>query len=182
MVHVGEVRCLRVVLRNRGTYTMAIRIDTGGAASDRLKVKFSEQPLSAGVPRVMDVEASFDRPGEYHGEIRIFTRTRAEEEQHVNSIPFYALVPGEDPAARFPSARSERLQYSVKNLPMAHQPGQAASLRLGSVVPSTRSPFSRVEADEQQTQGQKQGQAIESSEVDQPLLTDNTQGLDTTIV
>ena len=76
MVQPGELRCVRVVLRNRGTYAMAIRVDTSGAAS-HLSVALSEQPLSSGVPRVMSVNARFEQPGEYTGEIRVSTMHRA---------------------------------------------------------------------------------------------------------
>ena len=68
----GELRCLRLVLRNRGTYGMAIRVDMSGAAAN-LALSFTEQPMPPGVPRVMDVDACFQQPGEYTGEIRVRT-------------------------------------------------------------------------------------------------------------
>ena len=70
MIQPGELRCLRVVLRNRGTYGLVIRVDTSGAA-DNLSLSFKEQPMPPGVPRVMDIDACFDQPGEYTGEIRV---------------------------------------------------------------------------------------------------------------
>ncbi|GAX75917.1 hypothetical protein CEUSTIGMA_g3360.t1 [Chlamydomonas eustigma] len=117
VVQPGELRSLRVVLRNRSQYTMTVRVDTSGAA-DYLVAAFREQSLPPGVPRVIDVDARFLVPGEYMGEVRIYTRNKVDMEQHVNSIPFYALVPGEDPEARFPKAKSERSTYSVKGLPV----------------------------------------------------------------
>ena len=119
VVHPGELRSLRIVLRNRGAYAMSIRVDTSGA-EEHLTAAFSEQPLPPGVPRVMDIDARFTHPGEYTGEVRIYSRVKQEGEQRVNAIPFYALVPGSDPEARFPRVKSEQKEMSVKGLPYTH--------------------------------------------------------------
>jgi hypothetical protein len=69
---------------------------------------------------------------------QIYTRNKVDLEQHVNSVPFYALVPGEDPEARFPKAKSERSTYSVKGLPI--NAGAAAVNAIVSMMSVTDTP------------------------------------------
>jgi hypothetical protein len=70
VVQPGELRSLRIVLRNRSQYTMKVRVDTSGAA-EHLVASFCEQSLPPGVPRIIEVDARFLVPGEYMGEIRV---------------------------------------------------------------------------------------------------------------
>ncbi|KAG1662466.1 hypothetical protein FOA52_009674 [Chlamydomonas sp. UWO 241] len=109
----GELRCMRVVLRNRGQCAMLLRIDTSGAA-DFFVATFNEMALPPGMPRVLEIEARFDEPGEYSGSLHVFSRTRGGP-RHLNTVPFYALVGGHDPGAKFPACKSERGPLSIKS-------------------------------------------------------------------
>ena len=68
---------------------------------------------------------------------------KQEGEQRVNCIPFYALVPGDDPEARFPKARSERFEMSVKESPRSTGGHQHLKLVNASPTMTNRDP-SRV--------------------------------------
>ena len=65
---------------------------------------------------------------------QIYSRVKQEGEQRVNAIPFYALVPDSDPEARFPRARSEQKEMSVKGLPYTSS-GASGGVRLVNTSP-----------------------------------------------
>ncbi|MEW5309185.1 MAG: hypothetical protein WDW38_001090 [Sanguina aurantia] len=88
----GEVRCCKVVLRNRGVYKMYIKIDSS-AAPFLDSLTFNEMNfLAPGVPRVMEVTTRLHTVGEYVGELRIFSRTKQDPQQYITVVPVYALV------------------------------------------------------------------------------------------
>lgn len=123
-MRVGELRSFRVLLRNRGTYQMQIHVDATSSSFSRegsysggtgdvlnggegwsgplalqpggLSCSFSELPLPAGVPRVLEVDARFEVPGEYSGEIRILSYVKQDGhgQQRVNVVPWYVEVLG----------------------------------------------------------------------------------------
>jgi hypothetical protein len=114
------------VLRNRSIYTMSLRVDTSGAASN-LQCTFNEQTLPTGMPRVIEVQAQFHEPGEYTGDLLIFSRTKKDEMQALNIVPFYAMVGELDPEARFAGTLSERSALSRKNFAGRPGPESAAA-------------------------------------------------------
>eukprot|EP00955_Chlamydomonas_euryale_P087618 364310-Chlamydomonas_euryale.AAC.14 len=80
-----EVRCARVVLRNRGRRALLVHVDTSGADGSALSVSFNETTLPPGMPRVLDVLARFGRAGEYSGAIDIYTRAH-NGPRHLNQV------------------------------------------------------------------------------------------------
>jgi hypothetical protein len=74
-VQPGEVRCCRVVLRNRGSGNLFLSPDTTSAPW--VSATFSEGPLAPGMPRVVDVSLTFAAAGEYFGELRVLVHSPA---------------------------------------------------------------------------------------------------------
>ena len=62
--------------------------------------------------------------------MQIYSRVKQEGEQRENSIPFYAIVPGPDPDARFPRTRSERPEMSVRGAPAYNTSGGGGGARI----------------------------------------------------
>jgi hypothetical protein len=77
-VQPGEVRCCRVVLRNRGPGNLLLLgLDTSSAPW--LTATFRATPLAPGVPRVIDVSLAFPAAGEYSGELRVLMHSPTSE-------------------------------------------------------------------------------------------------------
>ena len=55
----------------------------------------------------------------------------------MNSIPFYAIVPGPDPDARFPRTRSERPEMSVRGAPAYNNNGGGGARIIGASLAVT---------------------------------------------
>ncbi len=70
----GELRCCRVVLRNRGLLQMWVRVDATGLP--HTTATFRETTLPPGVPRVVELSFQFPEEMEVEGELRVHTRTR----------------------------------------------------------------------------------------------------------
>ena len=97
-IKVGELRSFRILLRNRGTNTMHLRVDTidasshSSSSSSGLACSFSELPMPPGVPRVLHVETRWSEKGHYQGVIRIRSYVKKDGYQCSNIVSWNVTV------------------------------------------------------------------------------------------
>jgi hypothetical protein len=69
VVPLGETRKYRIVIRNRSRNKRAVSIQSANLPFATLS--YSEHPLAPGLPRVVDIVATFNQPGEWLGTVSI---------------------------------------------------------------------------------------------------------------
>lgn len=142
----GELRLCRLVLHNRGTHQMSVRVD--GSSAPFASCSYSGlHCVLPGIPKHVDVSVQLQEPGEVVGDIRLLFSSAKEpaREQEV-VVPVYAMVglPGSNPTERrVPTARSERSALASKAgsgrlLPKAVAAAAALSPQLPHHAPPRR--------------------------------------------
>lgn len=87
---VNELRCFRIVIRNRDKEQQHIRLDSSSAPF--LSLTYSQRPLPSGIPCIVDVQVQPDSPGELCGSVDIYTCKKLGGKERVLQVPVYGMV------------------------------------------------------------------------------------------